>query len=151
MRQPYKRLSRGWFIGFASAMISLTGALAITQAMNIGKPELDGLRAAVTEVSWDGGALTIGFTLRWTGAPLAWRLDREVPVNVSFWDSLAEPAHRVSVETDFVSLPKAFLARSADTATTVVRAQGAPPGATAVSLALGTSGLETDRIALPKR
>jgi hypothetical protein len=151
MRQPCKLLLRGWFVVFALAMASLTGALELTQAMNMGKPEVDGLRAAVSDVSWDGGTLTIGYTLHWTGGPFAWRLDREVPVNVSFWDSITEPAHRVSVEIDFVALPKAFLARTSDSTAAVVHARGVPPGAAAVSLALGTSGLETDRIALPKR
>lgn len=134
----------------AIVLASSGTGLALESAMNFGKPEVDGLRASAGEVSRDGDVVSIHYTLRWTNRRNGWRLNPEAPVNISFWQANAEPARRISIEIGYVTLPKAFLARTVDTADATVRAK-APVGATAVSLALGTSGLETERIALPQR
>jgi len=47
-------------------------------------------------------------------------------------------------------LPEHFLDRTAQRTSASIAAQ-VPAGATAVSFALGTSGLETERISLPGR
>jgi hypothetical protein len=145
--RPMRRA--GVLLTFACALLIPLGAVALNQATDFGKPEIDGLRATAGDVSWRGETISIAYTLQWTDRNNAWRLDDEAPVNISFWVSDIEPTRRVSRAIAFVSLPKSFLARITDTMTATV-ITGVPHGAAAVSLALGTSGLETGRVALPK-
>ena len=144
------QISRPAIALFAVALASANGAAALDNAMNFGKPEVDGLRASAGDVSRDGDVVSIHYTLQWTDRRNGWRLNREEPVNISFWQANADQARRLSIEITYVDLPKAFLARSVDTADATLRAK-APAGAAAISLALGASGLETERVALPQK
>jgi hypothetical protein len=131
----------------AVALMVSSGAFALNQAASFGKSEIDGLRASVGDISRDGETISIRYTLQWTHSRDRWRLEGEEPVNITFWDATVDTARRISIATEPVSLTGPFLARSTDTVNIRVRAQ-VPSGAAAVSLALGTSGLETDRVPL---
>jgi hypothetical protein len=145
----------GWSLRAVSAFVAVAlassgGALALDNAMKFGKPEVDGLRASAGDVSRDGEIISIHYTLRWTDRRNGWRLNPEAPVNISFWQSNVEPGDLISIEIGYVSLPNAFLARAVDMAEATFRIR-APAGAGAVSLALGRSGLETERVAVPQQ
>jgi hypothetical protein len=144
------RSSRAMGAFVAVALASSGGALALDNAMNFGKPEVDGLRASAGDVSRDGEIVSIHYALRWTDRRNGWRLNPEAPVNISFWQSNVEPGKLISIEIGYVSLPNAFLARAIDVTEATLRVK-APAGAGAVSLALGRSGLETERVALPQQ
>jgi hypothetical protein len=126
-------------------------ALAQTKAGDLGKPELGGLRATVGSIApADGTSVAVRYVLQWTDPRNAWILDQDEPVNVSFWDMKAQPPLLISVEIKRIKLERGFLAGTTASNSASVTAQ-VPPGATAVSLALGTSGLETERVPLPGR
>jgi hypothetical protein len=148
-RRAVHRLSRVVCALLAIALASGPG-MALDSALNFGKPEVDGLRASASDVSRDGEIISIHYTLRWTERRNGWRLKPEAPVNISFWQSDVEPAQRISIEIGYISLPNAFLAHVVSSAEATLRTK-VPASAGAVSLALGTSGLETERVALPKR
>ena len=150
-----RRRVAGRSLGLALAFGVLASAgagssLALENAMIFGKPEVGGLRAAASDVSRNGDIVSIHYTLTWTDRSGHWRLNREEPVNITFWQSTADSPRRMSIDVGYVSLPAAFLAHAKDVTEATLRAK-APAGAVAVSLALGTSGLETERIALPPR
>jgi hypothetical protein len=118
----------------------------------LGTPELAGLRASLTSIGWTGdGSLSVEYSLQWIDPANAWVLDSpEAPINVSYWDTGSQPPKALSVELALIVLPDDFLDRTAQRASASIVTQ-VPPGATAVSFALGASGLETEPIPLPPR
>jgi hypothetical protein len=136
-----------WF-----TMAALGGsALAVDKVGDLGKPEVRGLRSTVGSVAHpDDTLITIQYILQWTDPHNAWVLDQEEPVNVSFWNMKAQPPSVILVEIKLIKLERGFLAGSTTSMSASITAH-VPPGATAVSLALGTSGLETERVQLPGR
>ena len=128
-----------------------TGAALALDRPALGTPENAGLRSAVQSMSWIGeGSLKVQYLLQWTNARNTWVLKPREPVNISFWDTTVQPARPLSVEIKFIQLEPGFLGRKDTSASATVTAP-VPPGATAVSLALGASGLETEVTALPAR
>ncbi len=140
-----RRTSRRARWMLAALVLGLTGGGAAAgrgaeRVDAVGRPVLLGLRADITGVTTGApGMLAVGYRLRWVGPHQSWILGPSAPVNVVFW-----MASKRRVFGDFQTIPldSAFVAGTTTEATYQIIAK-APPGATAVSLMFGTSGLET--------
>jgi hypothetical protein len=133
-----------------SVLVLCTGGklAALDKAIRFGTNEVDGLRSQITAMSWkDGNRLDVHYQLEWTSQRNMWALDIREPVNVSSWNDAPQ---LLSIQMQTISLHRNFVARSVTTQTATVTVQ-VPAGATAISLALGTSGLETARTPLPAK
>lgn len=110
--------------------------------------ELDGLRSTIPSVSWQSpDALSVGYKLEWVTPNKSWILKDSEPLNVVFRDTAGK---KIATVVQTALFDPAFAAGTVKEATTSVTAK-APQAATTVSVALGTSGLETAETTLPKR
>jgi hypothetical protein len=130
-----------FFLALMSACAG--GASALEKARSIGKAELAGLSSSIPSIVWRD-------KLQWGNPNGSWILNRREPVNISFWDTKSKVLRRVAIEVKSILLSQNFLYRADKTMTANIEVS-VPPNATAVSVALGTSGLETDRVPIPHR
>lgn len=126
----------------------------------VGKPEVSGLRATIQKLSagGPGGRLELTCVLEWYAAPTSelsadgtlfmsnvWLLEGQEPMWVRFW---SPSGAELESALEQVLVPEPFRRRLS--ATHESQLLVAPPaGATSVSVALGNSGLETERKELP--
>jgi hypothetical protein len=138
-----------FFLALMSACAG--GASALEKARSIGKAELAGFSSSIPSIVWrDNSAISISYKLQWGNPNGSWILNRREPVNISFWDTKSKVLRRVAIEVKSILLSQNFLYRADKTMTANIEVS-VPPNATAVSVALGTSGLETDRVPIPHR
>ena len=138
-------------LALTAAGVAPASAADAVKRPALGGPELAGLRSSLGSTGWtDTGSLVVEYSLQWIDPANDWDLSQEAPINVSFWDTGSQPPRAVSVELTFIPLPEHFLDRTSQQASAFIVTQ-VPAGATAVSFALGTSGLETAPIPLPRR
>lgn len=124
----------------------------------VGNPEVSGLRATIQKLSPGAGRLELTCVFEWYAAPTSelradgtifmsnvWLLAGQEPLWVRFWSPAGA---ELGSALDRVLVPEPFRRRLS--ATHECELLVAPPaGATSVSVALGNSGLETERRALP--
>lgn len=122
-----------------------------------GKPEKSGLRATVPKLV-KGRRLEVTYLLEWFAAPTAevradgtiymtnmWLLESQEPITVRFWSASGDEVGRSG---ESILLPEPFRDRA--TQSHEVQLLVDPPaGAESLSVALGNSGLESDRRGLP--
>ena len=142
------------------AVLGLIGCRCGDTSPPASKPELEGLRSTVVVVRRPPSLppIEVTYVLEWTGRAAGrmdssgrieisgvWVLEPLEPAVVHFWDAtgklLGETMRRID-------LPDRFMDRS------MARHEARffidlPVGATSLSVALGNSGLESDRVAAP--
>lgn len=137
-----RKLSAGLF----ASLVVLCGAASASAAPGkAGLPMVNGLSArigAVTRLQPRG--IQISMVLTWTSPDAAWGLRGAEPMQIYFWSKNVR--NYAGIQQTVLS--EAFRTHKTKQTTAIVTAF-VPPGATAVSLALGNSGLETVRAKLP--
>ena len=140
-------------LGFSVAGVVVTmtvgSAMAIERADQVGKPQRDNLQAATSSASRLGdGMVAINFALQWVGPNGSWAFDPIIPVTVYFWSGPKARQPGASFVLQRIHLDPSFANGSPGTASAVIVA-AIPASAKWLSVALGTSGLETAPQAIP--
>jgi hypothetical protein len=149
----YRRHSRRSVLGFSAAALLVTmtvgSAMAIERADQVGKPLRDNLRATISSASrQSGGTVAINLALRWTGPNRSWVFDPVTPVTVFFWSGLKARRAGASFVLQKIHLDPSFANGPPGAASATIVA-AIPASAKWLSVALGTSGLETAPQAIP--
>jgi hypothetical protein len=145
----FRCYTRRSLLGLSAAAVLVTmtagSAMAIERADQVGKPLRDNLRATVASVTRQGGTVQVKLALRWVGPNRNWAFDSITPVTVFYWSG---PKPRKS-GGPFVLQKIPLDPNFATGQTTATIDATIPAGAKWLSVALGTSGLETAPQAVP--
>jgi hypothetical protein len=142
----YTRRSVFGLSGMAVLVAMTAGnAMAIERADQVGKPLRDNLRATVASVARQGGTVHIRLVLRWAGPNRNWAFDTVTSATVYFWSGPKARQPGGPFVLQKIPLDPNF----ATGETTAMIDATIPASAKWLSVALGTSGLETEAKAIP--